>query len=379
MAGTFPVSLTTTSGNGCRSQVVKNINVPVPPIMDFIYQPPCTGNPTIFQELNPGGPDPSIVWNWNFGSGSGTGSPTSYAFTAAGGHSVTLSATRSSGCVYSISKNITIYDGPEAKFTPSTQGGAAPLKVTFNNESKADSYFWKFGFGNSTSSEVSPVFTYTELGEYKVLLTASNIHGCIDTVSTDIFVVIPQVDLAMNNFLLVEDPSSNASKPVVTILNLGNIPLTNPEVQIDLGGNVILKEKIMSTILPGKSLQQTLNLLIVPQSLQYICSEVSLIGDVNIYNNRQCLAMTSNDVLFYPYPNPASGQINFDWISSENENVAVTIYKSTGQIAFKQDFQMVHSGINQLAIDISTLSSGLYLIQFSGAKEKMTYSVSVVN
>jgi len=378
-AGTYPVSLTTTSGNGCKNQLVKNIIVPIPPVMDFTYQPPCTGKPTTFQELNPGGADPSIAWNWNFGSGGGVGSPIDYSFIAPGVYLVTLSATRSSGCLYSTSKNVTIYNGPIAMFTPSTQSGAPPLPVTFNNESTADSYFWQFGSGNLTSTEVSPVYTYNELGEYKVLLTANNIHGCADTTSTKIYVVVPRIDIAMKNFSLVEDPNSNASKPVVTISNLGNIPLTNPEVQIDLGGHAVLNEKIALTVLPGRSIQQTLSLEIVPQTLGYICAEVASAGDINIYNDRQCLSMTNNDVLFYPYPNPAKGQINFDWISSESENVVVTIFRSTGQVAFKQDFQMVQPGINQLAIDISSLSSGLYMIQFSGSKAKKTFSVSVIN
>jgi PKD repeat protein len=378
-SGTFPVSLTVTSTNGCKNQVVKNISVPIPPVMDFIYQLPCAGKPTTFQELNPGGTDPSIAWNWNFGSGSGVGSPVDYSFTAPGIYLVTLSATRNSGCIYSTSKNVAIFSGPVAKFTPSTQGGAPPLSVTFSNESIADSYFWQFGSGNSTSTEVSPVYTFSDLGEYKVLLTASNIHGCTDTASTKIYVVIPTVDLAMKNFSLVEDPSSNSSKPVVTISNLGNIPLTNPEVQIDLGGNALLKEKIMATVLPGKTVQQILSLEIVPQALGYICAEVASAGDIDVYNDRQCLSMTNDDVLFHPYPNPASGKINFDWISSESEKVTVTIFKSTGQVTFKQDFQMVQSGINQLTIDISGLSSGLYLIQFSGAKATKSFSVSVIN
>jgi len=169
-------------------------------------------------------------------TGSGTGSPVSYTYATAGVYSVTVSATRNSGCIYSAAQNIAIYDGPVAAFTPSPQGGAAPLTVTFNNESNADSYFWQFDSGSATSTGVSPVFVYSELGEYKVLLTASNVHGCIDTISTKIYVVIPKADLAMKGFSLLEDPDSNSSKPVVTILNLGNIPLTNPEVQIDLAG-----------------------------------------------------------------------------------------------------------------------------------------------
>ena len=378
--GTFPVSLTTTSANGCKNQLVKNITVPLPPIMDFIYQPPCSGKPTFFQELNPGGADPSVAWNWSFGSGSGTGSPVSYSFSAAGVYSVTLSATRNSGCIYSTSKDIAIYDAPVAAFTPLPQGGAAPLTVTFNNTSTGDSYFWQLGDGgHSTSTDPSPSFTYTQLGQYKVLLTARNNNGCSDTLSTQIYVVVPHVDLAISAFSLLDDPSTNASKAVVTISNLGNIPETNPEVLIDLGGNAILKEKIMSTVLPGKSIQQTLSLEIVPQSLGYICAEVGRAGDVNIFNDRECLSMTNNDILFHPYPNPASGKINFDWISSENENVEVTIYRSTGQVVFKQEFLMVQPGINQLAIDISSLSSGFYLVQYSGVRAKKTFSISVIN
>ncbi len=379
-AGTFPVTLTATGNNGCKNIAPKNITVPIPPVMDFTFQPTCSGKPTIFQELNPGGSDPSVAWNWDFGPDSGVNSPVSYTYTAAGGYAVTLSARRASGCVYSISKNIVIHEGPVAQFSPTLQGGSAPLTVTFNNSSTADSYFWQLGdSGNSTSTDFSPTFTYTQLGQYKVLLTASNSYGCSDTLSTEIYVVVPHVDLAMKAFSLLEDPSTNSSKAVVTILNLGNIPETNPEVQIDLGGNALLKEKIISTVLPGKSIQQTLSLEIVPQSLGYICAKVALTGDVNIYNDKQCLSMTDNDVLFYPYPNPASGQINFDWISSANEKVEVTIYKSTGQVAFKQDFQTVQSGINQLAIDVSSLSSGLYLIQFFGAKAKKTFNVMVIN
>jgi hypothetical protein len=190
---------------------------------------------------------------------------------------------------------------------------------------------------------------------------------------------VPHVDLAMIAFSLLEDPSSNSSRPVVTLQNLGNIPLINPLVEIDLGGNVRLKEKINSTVLPGKSIQQLLSLEIVPLALAYICAEATTSGDVDIYNDKQCLSLTSNDVVLSPYPNPASDQINFDWISAEIENVVVTIYKSTGQVAFEQTFQMLSAGINQLAINTAALSSGVYVVQFSGATTKKTFSVTVVH
>lgn len=378
--GNFQVTLTVTGNNNCKNDSTKQITVyDIPNPLDFTWQAPCTRHPTIFQERT-GGADSGVSWNWNFGSSSGIGSPISHTFSSSGTYSVTMSTTRNSGCVYSTSKNIVIVDGPEANFTPSVQAGGPPLTITFNNLSNADSYSWQFGdANNSSSSDFSPEFTYTQLGTYKPLLTASNLLGCADTLSAEINVVIPHVDLAMKAFSLIDDPSTNSSRMVVTISNLGNIPLDNPEVQIDLAGNSLLKEKITSTVLPGKSVQQMLSLEIVPQLLEYICAEIELTGDSDVANDRQCISLTSNDVLLLPYPNPAGGQINFDWISAAPEDVTVSIYKSNGEIAFVQNFQNVQSGINQLKINTISLTNGLYLIQFAGTKVKKAFRVMIVN
>jgi len=385
-AGTYPVTLTVTGDNGCKNQITKNITVPVPPLVDFTLQTPCAGDPAIFQELNPSGTDPSIAWNWNFGTAqaSGTGSPVSYTFPIPNEYSVTLSTTRESGCVYSVSKNISIYAPPVASFTSSILAGAAPLNVTFNNTSSlADSTFWQFGdAGETTSKNPSSSFTYTQLGEYKVLLTVVNYNGaysCMDTLSADISVVIPHIDLAVKNFSLTEDQSTNSSKAVVTISNLGNIPFTNPEVDIDLGGNALLKENVTVVVHPGQTVIQTLDLEIVPQSISYICATIIVANDVDIGNDKQCLTLTGEDVVLLPYPNPVRGNINFDWVSSSSENVMVTIYQSNGQVAFEQTFQNVPAGSGQLSINISSLSSGLYLIRFSGAKVQQTFRIIVAN
>lgn len=372
-SGSFPVTLAVTGSNGCKNQTTKSIVVPILPVMDFTVTAPCTAHPTTFQESNPGGVDPSVAWNWNFGPASDTGSPVRYLFPDVGGYSVTMSATRKSGCVYSVSKNIMISASPVSSFTPSVQAGAAPLDVVFINNSVANFYQWQFGDANhSTSNASSPVFIYTTLGDYKVLLTASNLLGCSDTVSTIINVVVPHIDLAMKNFSLTNDPTSNSSKATVTIFNLGNIPLTNPEVEIDLAGNALLKEKILAVVQPGKSVVQTLSLQIVPESLSYICAVVTTANDAEVDNNKQCLSLTHDDVVMPPYPNPAAGSLNFDWISIENENVRVIVYKSNGEVAFEQSLS-VAAGLGQLTLNTSTFAGGLYLIQFTGSKTQKVF------
>ncbi len=385
-AGTYPVMLTVYGSNGCNNQIIKNITVPIPPVVDFTVQTPCASDPTIFQELNPGGVDPTTAWNWNFGSGqsSGTGSPVSYTFPTANGYSITLSTTRQSGCIYSYSKPVSIYTPPTASFTTPVQAGAAPLNVTFNNTSSlTDSSLWQFGDASKTISKISsPTFTYTKLGEYKALLTAINYNGaysCMDTASVEISVVIPRIDLAMKSFSLKEDPSTSSSKATVTISNLGNIPFTNPEVDIDLGGGALLRENLAAIVQPGQSVVQTLDLEIVPQSISYICANVIVANDVDFANDKQCLTLTGEDVIFSPYPNPVVGNLNFDWVSSSAENVIVTIYQSNGQVTFEQTFQNVLIGLGQLSINTSSLANGLYLVRFSGAKAQQTFRIMVAH
>jgi PKD repeat protein len=380
-AGSFPVTLTVTGSSGCKNQLTKTIVVPEMPIIDFTVTAPCTRNPTIFQELNAGGADPAAAWNWSFnGVNGGTGSPFSYTFPIVGGYSVTLTSTRQSGCVYTTSKNVIINNGPIAAFTPSSQAGAAPLTVDFENNSIADSYLWKFGDAdNTTSTTLSPIFTYTKLGKYKAMLTANNSYGCTDTLSTEINVVIPQVDLAMQGFSLVNDPTSGSSRAVVTVYNTGNIPLTNPEVKIDLGGGAIVKEAIQETVIPGKSVTATLALEIIPRSIDYICAIVNATSDINPANDEKCVSITNSDYLFAPYPNPASGKINMDWISASSEEVKVSVYKTTGELAFQQQFSNVTPGLVQLSISTTSLSNGLYLIRFEGAKEQKTFRIMVAN
>ncbi|HTH54660.1 MAG TPA: PKD domain-containing protein [Cyclobacteriaceae bacterium] len=379
-ASSYPVSLMVTSTNGCVNQFPATIVVPPAPTLEFDVQAPCTGHPTVFQEHNPGPPDKAISWNWNFGSGSGTGSPTEYTFPSTGTFSVTMTSTRQSGCRYSFSKSVTIYDGPVASFTPSVLAGAAPLAVTFLNNSTGESSSWNFGDQSAPVDALSPSHTFNSLGAYKVLLTTKSHATCIDTTSTVINVVIPHIDIVMSSFSLTNDPVSNTAKPVVSILNSGNIPLVEPDIVIDLGGGVLLKERISGTVRPGSSIIQTLDLQVIPQSIRYVCAEIDVPDDVNSADNKRCVSLSSDDVLMNPYPNPSSsGHVTLEWIGAVQENVRVTVYKSNGDIAFSQNLDERQSGLGQLTIDTSSFANGLYLIQFVGDKMSRTFRIVIAN
>lgn len=77
---------------------------------------------------------------------------------------------------------ITVHDVPEASFIIDKQTGMTEnIPVYFYNYSKgADNYSWEFGDGTQ-STESNPTHVYEILGDYDILLKATSLEGCIDT------------------------------------------------------------------------------------------------------------------------------------------------------------------------------------------------------
>lgn len=70
---------------------------------------------------------------------------------------------------------------PDANFRPITDPKYIDLPITFQNLTEnGDTYEWDFGDG-TTSTMVHPNNTYTEPGEYEIMLIATDKKGCIDT------------------------------------------------------------------------------------------------------------------------------------------------------------------------------------------------------
>ncbi|MEO2052945.1 MAG: PKD domain-containing protein [Allomuricauda sp.] len=131
--------------------------------------------------------------------------------------------------------------------------------VTFINISEqARTYEWDFGDGD-TSTEISPVKTYTESGTYTVSLTATNNSGASATFEDDITIVIKvpiTVPITFDNsnvnynaitafggssFEIVQNPDVSGTKNVVS--NVGaitNVGVAFEGVFFDLGSPIDL-------------------------------------------------------------------------------------------------------------------------------------------
>src|SRR5690606_32913044 len=190
--GTYTITLTVSNGD-CSAQQVQTVTInPIPPILDFTYDPGQKCAPLTVTFTNTSQyPDPGSYY-WEFGANQGTSraiNPT-YTYNEPGLYSVTLTATNATGEVVTITKHaiIEVYDKPSAQFNLKPRIIYVPggKLYTDNQSFGATSYLWDFGDG-ATSDEYEPSHTYNDAGEgtFDISLIAYNDLGCSDTLKLD--------------------------------------------------------------------------------------------------------------------------------------------------------------------------------------------------
>jgi len=190
--GTYTITLTV-SNDDCAAQQQQTVTInPIPPILDFTYNPDkgCAPLTVTFTNTSQYA-DPGSYF-WEFGENQGTSravNPT-YTYYEPGIYSVTLSATNITGEHVEITKHaiIEVYDKPSAQFNLKPRIIYVPggKLYTDNQSFGASSYLWDFGDG-TTSAEYEPSHVYNEAheGSFDISLIAYNDLGCSDTLKLD--------------------------------------------------------------------------------------------------------------------------------------------------------------------------------------------------
>ncbi|HRH67362.1 MAG TPA: PKD domain-containing protein, partial [Bacteroidia bacterium] len=184
-AGTYTVTLSTTSSNGCSNSASQTVTVNPLPVAGFTAPDNCSGSPIAFSNLSSVSTGNITGYNWNFSDGTtSTLQNPSHAFGTSGQYTVVLQVTTAGGCTSSISHPVNIHPSPVAEFTSSVVCLGGP--TTFQNNStislgSIQSYFWDFG-NTFTSTQSSPAHTYTSAGTFNASLIVTSSNGCTDTV-----------------------------------------------------------------------------------------------------------------------------------------------------------------------------------------------------
>jgi gliding motility-associated-like protein len=230
--GNFNVTLTVTNAGGCSATVTVADFVQISPTIDIDFLPSvtvvCQGESIFFDNLSGSS---SGDWLWDFGDGTtSTEFEPSHIYSAPGVYSVSLSADFGGGCTGDISYPalITINDAPEVSFTATDSVSVCelPLVVTFTPEvvGGLSSLLWEFEFGGgvSTSTSLSPTFSWTAEGTWDVTLTATNPAGCSTTYTAADYIfigeltVIPTVDAAQGCIPMNASFSASAEEELVS-------------------------------------------------------------------------------------------------------------------------------------------------------------------
>ena len=82
-------------------------------------------------------------------------------------------------------------------------------------------------------------------------------------------------------------------------------------------------------------------------------------------------AVRKGDNRLTVFPNPATSKLSIQTASSETGSAIYNLYDLTGKVVLTQKVNL-DNGQNQIDIDISTLQSGVYMLQFATASEIYT-------
>jgi PKD repeat protein len=365
--GNYSVQLTVTGQNNCTNTVTIPRTVPVVPIVDFQVSNLCSGQSAIFTDVTASAADPIFERTWTFNNNShGTGKSVGFSFANSGTYPVQLQAKSETGCIYSGSKQVVIKQSPVASFTMSDQSGPPPFHVSFTNTSTgATSYQWNFNDGNQPSTEVSPQYTYNDLGDHAVDLTAISVDGCKKIESKIVSVIVPKNELALEDFSLVIMSGTNTYQGYARVRNNGNYRIEGFAINYSIGGSIQLRETVVGTLEVGESRLFLLSSQFAdPGANAFVCAEVDKDNDLS--DNEACTTMSASPIIFNVSPNPSSGYVNIKSVRSVAGTVSVKLYNMAGAVVYDRQFDAA-AGLSQLSLDVQNLSPGVYVVVVSAS------------
>ncbi|MCO5260010.1 MAG: PKD domain-containing protein [Crocinitomicaceae bacterium] len=223
-AGNQIFYVTGTDANGCIGQDSLAAKIQSFPQISFVgvQDQNCAPVSATFTNTTVYPDNYSCVWYFDDGTTSTGCGTITHLFSSPGVYGATLQVTTDlAGCQSTLYQpNLIIADArPIAHFTPSPQiGTQINNQISFINGSYgAVSYYWEFGDGIGTSTEVNPTYTYSdEPNWYNVMLVATSQGGCVDTAYAYVTIQEELIFYVPNTFTPDKDQYNEVFKPIFT-------------------------------------------------------------------------------------------------------------------------------------------------------------------
>ncbi|MFW5878087.1 MAG: PKD domain-containing protein [bacterium] len=192
------------------------------PYADFDFTPDTGCNNLRVQFRNYS--ENAVSFRWLFGDGgSSNEKEPSWFYDKPGTYNVTLEARGADASSDRTHATIEIKPEPVAQFEVSANGdsGFGRTVYFYNYSQNAEKYVWDFGDGNH-STDINPIHTYMEPGNFNVSLLAVSPYGCTDEMMMDnilseeeYFIIFPNAFRPDN--IGPADGTYNPSEPVTKV------------------------------------------------------------------------------------------------------------------------------------------------------------------
>ncbi|MEO8607690.1 MAG: PKD domain-containing protein, partial [Chloroflexota bacterium] len=182
-AGTYTVTLTAIGPGGQKiAQSTITVNKPPTAPVAAFTEDKISGDAPLRIQFTDQSTGDIATYAWDFGDGNTNSDKNpAHTFNTAGTYTVKLTVSGSGG---SSSTEVAVNATqplalPDAAFTQDVSSGNVPFNVQFTNQSTGENmtFAWDFGDGSPISSDMNPLHTYSNQGNYTVTLTVSNSSG----------------------------------------------------------------------------------------------------------------------------------------------------------------------------------------------------------
>jgi gliding motility-associated-like protein len=237
------------STGGCRDTITKPVEVYIQPTANFIIDKPagCGPHTTLFTNSSIHGGSTGTLRNmafqWDFSSGrTSRAQDTSMHFRAGRWrdtvHTIKMYAVNQWGCRDSVTKTLTVYPNPTARFVLDRYEGCGPLRIATQNFSTPNDtgtiwimkFRWNFERGLNSSARDTALrlrASATKDTTHFVKLVAISEHGCLDSLTRSVKVYPkPRARFSMDK--------NNGCRPLT-------VRFTNSSIPNDTGSIAIMK------------------------------------------------------------------------------------------------------------------------------------------
>ncbi len=228
-AGTYTISLSVLSVNGCTDTSSRIEQVFALPKAKFSVKNVCLGDSVHFIDSSIN----AVKYAWNFGDGIRDDAPNPVnVYKTAGSYNVKLTALSANGCADSVADSVHVYPLPDADWSVKIEGS----NYTFTaDDSTLAAYHWNFNDSQMVAFTFRTVQTFDSSGKYTIALTVKNKNGCSAQKDSSISLTLTGISsgshLRGNDLKINPNPFIGQTTVNYNITNLSNVSLSLVDVE----------------------------------------------------------------------------------------------------------------------------------------------------